>query len=539
MEDKIKSCYISKLLKIQHKPIIIEYILSFLKINPTILLRLISEDKFLKVNLSNLFSNVKQNSSLSPELCYNVNLLLIHKHFIKEIKHKINYESLFLDKKNENVIDPSFISFYTNEYIRKIESKKNNYIEKHFPTVKDLNDIIYTRYENDFYFEQIVFLPPKEANGLPYVDGLYIQNKLNKAKDKKFKHIETLYCIIDDNEYYNKIESINHDIIIDEIYFIFKLNNKNLDIYKAINKYLEKININNIKEITFGQGFFETKKISMYRQYYDTSKEVYRLDCPIMNFLEKEVFINKKKIKIPNLKKINLKNEKFIGDKLKLYLGISLLADKEIMLDDVNIINSKEFKNKKLEKIEKSCVLIKIHQFSFLKMKNFIDFVNECINKSQNVILYLSHDINKNHKIENLKIENEKFYLNLNKQNFLFYSEFPLKYNFNIKKEYSEYSKCINVVKNKKNIILYEYYYYYKFYFDKTDRWGDLKYIDNIFDFLFLFAKYKEMKIYSADLYNYDFFEYPKFDTINKFEINAQKENAIINCLKNKYNINI
>ena len=540
MEDKIKSCYISKLLKIQHKPILIEYILSFLKINPTILLRLIREDKFLKAILNNLFSNLKKNSSLSPELCYNLNLLLIQKHFIQEIKHKINYESLFLDKKNENIIDPSFISFYTNELIRKIESKKNNYIEKHFPTVKDLNDIIYTRYENDFYFEQIVFLPAKEANGLLYVDGLYLQNKLNKAKDKKFKHIETLYCIIDDNEYYNKIESINHDIIIDEIYFIFKFNNKNLDIYKAINKYLEKININNIKEITFGKGFFETKKISMYSyftQYFNDYREGYTLDCPIMNFLEKEVFISKKKIKIPNLQKINLKNEKFIGDELKLYLGISLLADKEIMLDDVNIINSKEFKNKKIEKIEKSCVLIKIHQFSFLKMKNFIDFVNECINKSQNVILYLSHDINKNHKIENLKIENETFYLNLKNQNFLFYSEFPLKYNFNINKDYS---KCINVVKNKKNIILYEYYYnYYKFNFDKTDRtWGDLKYVDNIFDFLFLFAKYKEMNIYNYNYYS-GFFNYPKFDTLNKSEIDAQKENAIINCLQNKYNINI
>jgi hypothetical protein len=237
------------------------------------------------------------------------------------------------------------------------------------------------------------------------------------------------------------------------------------------------------------------------------------------------------------LQKINLKNEKFIGDELKLYLGISLLADKEIMLDDVNIINSKEFKNKKIEKIEKSCVLIKIHQFSFLKMKNFIDFVNECINKSQNVILYLSHDINKNHKIENLKIENETFYLNLKNQNFLFYSEFPLKYNFNINKDYS---KCINVVKNKKNIILYEYYYnYYKFNFDKTDRtWGDLKYVDNIFDFLFLFAKYKEMNIYNYNYYS-GFFNYPKFDTLNKSEIDAQNENAIINCLQNKYNINI
>ena len=102
---------------------------------------------------------MKKNNPLSPELCNNLNLLLIHKHFIQEIKNKINYELLFLNKKYETVIDPSFISFYTNELIRKIESKKN-YIEKHFPSIKDLNDIIYTRYENDFNFDQIVFFTP-------------------------------------------------------------------------------------------------------------------------------------------------------------------------------------------------------------------------------------------------------------------------------------------------------------------------------------------------------------------------------------------
>ena len=123
----------------------------------------------------------------------------------------------------------------------------------------------------------------------------------------------------------------------------------------------------------------------------------------------------------------------------------------------------------------------------------------------------------------------------------MFYSEFPLKYNFNININ-KDYSKCINVVKNKKNIILYEYYNHYsKFIFDKTDGiWEDLKYVDNIFDFLFLFEKYKEIKIYNYNkLYYYGIFDYPKFDTLNKSEIDAQKENAIINCLKNKYNINI
>lgn len=105
--------------------------------------------------------------------------------------------------------------------------------------------------------------------------------------------------------------------------------------------------------------------------YFYESRERYTLDCPIMNFLEKEVFINKKKIKIPNLQKINLKNEEFIGDELKLYLGISLLADKEILLDNANIINSKEFKNKKIEKIEKKLCFNKNSSIFIFKNEKF------------------------------------------------------------------------------------------------------------------------------------------------------------------------
>ena len=48
------------------------------------------------------------------------------------------------------------------------------------------------------------------------------------------------------------------------------------------------------------------------------------------------------------------------------------------------------------------------------------------------------------------------------------------------------------------------------------------------------------MNIYNYNkLYDYDFFDYPKFDALNKSEKYVEKENAIINCLKNKYNINI
>ena len=74
MESKIKKCYISKLLKIKHKPILIEYILSFIRNNPNILIELIKEDNFLKAHLNKLFNKLKKNINLNPELILNLNL---------------------------------------------------------------------------------------------------------------------------------------------------------------------------------------------------------------------------------------------------------------------------------------------------------------------------------------------------------------------------------------------------------------------------------------------------------------------------------
>ena len=542
MESKIKKCYISKLLKIKHKPILIEYILSFIRNNPNILIELIKEDNFLKAHLNKLFNKLKKNINLNPELILNLNLLLIYKQFIRDIKHEINYESLFLDIKNKNIIDPSFISFYTNSLIDKIESNKNSFIKNNFPSRKQLNDIIYTRYGNDFNFEQMAFLPQKEVNGIPYTDGLYIQNKLNNSKN--IKYIKTLYCIIDNNEYYNKIESLNDNIIIDSIYFIFKNNNKNIDIYKAINIYLTKINnINNIKGITFGKGFFEKRISSFYslNLAFGGTSEYYLYEYPIMDFLDKDVFVKKNKLKIPYLQYIKLKNEEFIGDDLKLYLGISLLTNNDIIIDNVNIINSKNYKNKSIEIIEKKYVLIKIHTLSILKTNDFIDIVNEFINKSSNVILYFSDNIKINNKIEKLVIENQKFYLNLQKQNFLFYSECPIKYDFEFyDNSFFKYdfvqNSFLNIVRKNNKLILGEYFKdQEKYLLEKTKNSLKFRYIDNIIDFLFLFEKYKEINLYS---YNNNFnnkLNYPNNNTINK----SEREKAINNYLKNKYNIDI
>ena len=70
------------------------------------------------------------------------------------------------------------------------------------------------------------------------------------------KEIDVLYCIIDDNEYYlDNIPRINKNIVIYELYFIYIKGIKDINIYNAIEKYLNVLNKKNIKQITFGNFF--------------------------------------------------------------------------------------------------------------------------------------------------------------------------------------------------------------------------------------------------------------------------------------------
>jgi len=60
-----KDKYISILGKVNHKPIIIESIFSYIKYNPYILFKLVEKDKILASSLNSYFKPIKKNNNLS------------------------------------------------------------------------------------------------------------------------------------------------------------------------------------------------------------------------------------------------------------------------------------------------------------------------------------------------------------------------------------------------------------------------------------------------------------------------------------------
>ena len=62
-----KDKYISILRKVKHKPIIIEFILSFIKQQPYILFELIEKDKKLASSINSLFKSVKKKITTCQE----------------------------------------------------------------------------------------------------------------------------------------------------------------------------------------------------------------------------------------------------------------------------------------------------------------------------------------------------------------------------------------------------------------------------------------------------------------------------------------
>ena len=249
MENKIennKSDYNCILRKIKHKPIIVEFIFSFIKDEPYKFLYLIEKDTTLKNSLNSTFNLVIKDNTFSKELNYNIQLIKTYKKIQKFCRNQkiFNYSPYeFETYVIENTIDPSFIVYKSKEIFRLIIQNNKSYISKINPSNSSLIDIVF--HENDEHFN-LVYLPSNK-----YKDGLF------KQRINEIKEIDILYCIIDDNQYYNdNLYIINKDIIINNIFFIYLKSIKEIDIYKAIEKYLNLLNKNKIKKITFGDSFF-------------------------------------------------------------------------------------------------------------------------------------------------------------------------------------------------------------------------------------------------------------------------------------------
>ena len=480
MENNInienESNYKSILQKINHKPLIIEYIFSFVKAKPYKFLNLIEKDQILKDSINSRFSQVTKNNSFSKEINENIKLILLYKKYQETLRHYKDKDIIKFNKRNyeENIINnptPSFLA-YKSKYIFDGISGDETLFK---PSMEGLIEI--TSHEQEKYEHiQLCLLPSKKNN---YEDGSYIKNNLNNSNNNTCsnKEIDILYCIIDDNEYYlHEIPCIHENIKINEVYFIYIKGFKDINIYKALEKYLSFLNKKNINRITFGSGFYNLeKKINKNKE---TSQ--YENQLPIMQMLN-DTLITNKKLSFPNLISLDLSEGKDLESKLKFYLGIyCLFGNKKI--DELIEINSKLYHPHMIEKIENSeanILIIKYSCLSSLDDKNFNKIVKKCLNLNfNNIIFYIAKDAN-NYK--NIAQNNEEIKFDFNqKKNYFFYTEIPTK-----KFRFDENLLHFEVVDSNDNLILQENKEQIRYYDENTHC--------SLISHLFLLKKYDNL----------------------------------------------
>ena len=448
--------YNSILQKINHKPLLVATIFSYIKDEPFKFLYIIEKDQVLKESINSQFFNVKKNNLFSKEINDNIGLLLFYKKYKEIFRQTKNKDNIIFQKYDieaniinniKNISDPSFILYKANYFANQVKLDMSLPI----PSIEGLYDIALNQQEK-YEHIQLVLLPDKCSK---FKDYLYIQKNLtNKNNNGMNKEIDTLYCIIDDNEYFfDKILNINESIIINEIYFIYIKGDKDINIINAIHNYLKVLNKKNIKSITFGSSFYEFE-FSKENSYHMRDKDDLKNseNTPIMEMIKDSV-INKQRCTFPksislrifdNLKRISIRAN------LKIYLGFNLLFSGQ-NIENIYEVNSNSYNPGILEKIKNSKIIdliIKFNGLSSLDDNNYHHFVQRCLKLDiPNIIFYI--DIDKsNNKKENDKVINFK----LDEfTNYLLYSEIPTK-----KLNLSNHFDCYQVIDSNNNIIIEE-----------------------------------------------------------------------------------
>ena len=388
----------------------------------------------------------------------------------------------------DNITFPSFIDFKTKYILQKMtEEDKTKSIYNNIGSFYDLNNIHYQLIKNIKNIH-LTYLPKinNQTNEI-YYDGSYIEENIIINKNTLKQEIDVLYCIIDYNEYFKYVKPIKDKIIINNIYFIFVKGNKNINIYDAMIIYLNKINVNTIKEIYLGIGFFQEE---IEKCFYDL-KDYFSYKIPIMNFINEDVFILKKKFKLSKNIIIKTNSDIFKGNKFKLILGLSLLFDSiNINIDGAKVIDSRFPEKIKVDlgESQNKYIVLKIYDFSFLENTKIKDYFDN--NSISSIMLYINEEA-KYSQSRNNKIK-QNIDILLKDKNFIIYSETPMKF----LQEYKGPTTKIEKINNNGLLLL-----------ERNKRITHL-YSNNFNEYLFLFKKFESIKyidIIFDDLYQPEF----------------------------------
>ena len=391
------STFNSILQKINHKPLIVSNIFSYVKDQPYKFMSLIEKDLMLKNSINSHFYNTKKNNLLSKEL--NENTQLIKAFSQMQINIRQNQKNpMNLKNTNDfeyfainNKIDPSFIVYKSLYYLDIIKEENNNKKNSINPSNSAITEITCNEIKKQKNI-QMAYLPYENNE---YKDSALFCNNINIIKE-----IDELYCIIDDNENYeNKnLPTINKDIIINDVYFIYIRGIKNINVFNAIERYLTLLKFNSFKQISLGISLFIidwNKKI--------TNSEIDKI--PIIQMINYALINNiKLTYLIPVDLSIKLKWFSFnnIGTKLKAILGIYYIFEKQ-KIDEFVILNTNQFSIKEknsnykniqdIENVKGKSLILKFEDFDNVDL-NKIRFILDKI-KINDIIIYINKNLNK------------------------------------------------------------------------------------------------------------------------------------------------
>ena len=361
--------------KINHKPLIVSHIFSYMKNEPYKFINIIEKDKNLKDSMNSHFFQVNKNcNNLSHDLiqnlktikfCSNIKLKIIEYLERNEILYNKSFESYCY----KNIRDPSFILYKSKYYLDRIKAENNSNIELIDDSFSVISDIIFN--------EQKIF----QLTYLPYENDRYIDSNFLYKNKNKIEEINELYCIIDDNEYYknNNFPEINKKIIINDIYFIYIKGNKKLNIFNAIKQYLQLLNKNTVKQITLGNNFFFIDYNNI--NYNEDEKYISCEKMPIMEMLN-YAFINNRKLTNLIAENVVIKyemiNNDLLGDKLRIFFGLYFIFEKQkihnfIILNNDMLLNYEDNKDY-IENNKGDILILKFDDFSqidFAKIKAY------------------------------------------------------------------------------------------------------------------------------------------------------------------------
>ena len=544
INNKNKSNYNSILQLINHKPLIVENIFSFIKDEPYKFMHLIEKDEILKNSINKTFSIVKQKNEFSEDLNTNIQLIIILIHFRQELRYtrNINITNIinitsFENDGIKNDIDPSVFLYESKILMERAKESISFNTSLVKPSISSLIDIIFNETIKNERIE-LVLLPSKDNK---YKDGIYLNSYLNNENINCLnKEIERLYCIIDDNEYYlEKNLIIKKDIILNNVCFYYCKENKDINIYNAIEKYLNLLNKKNIKQITFCSNFFLLdKKLINGKKSFEYFEKI-----PIMEIVN-DALIDNKKLKFPFPFQINFDfiQDNFVGNKNKLYLGLFKLCEcQKINLEGFFIIDSRNYNQNFLEKLEnekRKILIIKYNGISALVDKNFENFIKKCLKLYTNkIIFYITKENNKSqNKVKNINNINNniKFDIEVSFDNdyddydydYLLYSEIPLQISLN---EIFSDSHYIEVTDSNQNLILKErlrFRYYMNFY---------------ITSYLFLLNKCNDLcfNVYCNSNNLYKIFFIKKKNNYDVFLIKKEQDTNRIKCKHYNDDVNL